>query len=155
MASVQTSIEINVPVDVAYDQWTQLESFDRFMEGIENVQQESDTVVRFTGKVAGKERTWTSKIVEQVPNERIAWQSVEGAENGGTVLFEPVDNERCKVTLMLDHEPEGVVEKMGDATGFFEMRVKSDLENFKKYIESRGRAEGGWRGEIHGGVREA
>lgn len=151
MTSVQETLEIDVPVRQAYDQWTQFESFPNYMEGIEEVQQLSDTEARFRGKVGGVERTWTARIVEQVPDERIQWRSIDGAPNGGTVLFEPLDGKRTKVTLMLDYEPQGAVEKAGDAMGLLKHRVKSDLKNFKIYIEERREPEGQWRGEVHGG----
>lgn len=153
MASVQTTIEVDVPVRTAYDQWTQLESFPEFMEGIKHVEQLSATHVRFKGEIMGKSRTWEARIVEQVPDQRIAWKSIEGAENGGTVLFEPLGPSTTKVTLLLEYAPESWTEKTGDALGIFEARVKKDLHNFKEYIEGRGVETGAWRGEVHGGVQ--
>lgn len=153
MESVEETLVVDVPVRQAYDQWTRFESFPAFMEGIDTVEQVSDTLVRFRGEIGGKNEEWTAKIVEQVPDERVQWRSVEGAKHGGTVLFEPHRPDQTKITLFLDYEPETFTEKVGDAFGFFQARVKKDLHNFKEYIEERARAEGGWRGEVHGGVR--
>ena len=98
-------------------------------------------------------KTWTAKITEQEPDQRIAWQATEGAENAGVVTFHRLDDNRCRVTLQLDVEPEGITEKAGDKLGFVKRRVKGDLERFKEFIESRGSETGGWRGEIHGGAK--
>lgn len=152
MASVKTTKEIDVPVRTAYNQWTQFESFPRFMEGIEKVEQLSDTRVRFTGNVYGVTRTWEADIVEQTPDERIAWMSRAGPKHGGTVLFEAVNPTRTRITLLLEYDPEGVTEKVGDALGLFESRVRGDLDRFREFIEREGHEEGAWRGEIHGNV---
>lgn len=153
MASVETSQEVNVPIRTAYDQWTQFESFPQFMEGIEKVEQITDTQVRFTGDVYGKTRTWEARIVDQIPDNRIAWQSIEGAKNDGTVRFEPVDANTTRIDLSLEFEPESFTEKVGDVLGLVEARVKGDLKRFKDFIEERGVEEGAWRGEVHGGVQ--
>lgn len=153
MASVDTSIEVNVPVSTAYNQWTQLESFPRFMDNIESVNQIDDTTVEFKGEIGGVERRWKARVVEQTPDERIAWKTIEGTQNDGTVLFEPVDANRTRIKLMLDYEPSSFTEKAGDVMGIFESQVKKDLNNFKRFIEEQGGEEGAWRGEVHGGVR--
>ena len=71
-------------------------------------------------------------------------------DNAGAVLFEPLGDDRTRVTLKLDADPEGVVETIGANLGFLERRVKGDLERFKEFVESRGVPTGAWRGEIHG-----
>ncbi len=151
MGKVQHSIDVDVPVRVAYDQWTQFESFPRFMEGVERVVQQDDTTLDWTAKVAGKEKHWTAKITEQIPDQRIAWQSVTGAPNGGVVMFESLGADRTRIDLQLEAEPEGAVESAGEAMGFLDREVKGDLERFKEYIESQGHEDGSWRGTIEGG----
>ena len=142
------SIDVHVPVRTAYDQWTQFEDFPRFMEGVERVVQLDDTTLEWTADVAGKTETWRAKVTEQVPDQRIAWQSIEGARNAGVVTFHRLDDGTTRVTLQLDVDPEGPVETVGDALGLVKNRVKGDMERFKDFIEQRGFPTGGWRGSI-------
>jgi uncharacterized membrane protein len=148
MATVQESIEVNVPVRSAYNQWTQFEEFPRFMEGVEEVRQIDDTHLRWRASVAGKEKEWTAEIVEQRPDERVAWKNIDGAENAGVVTFHRIGEETSRVTAQIDAEPEGMVEAAGEAVGLLDRRVRGDLERFKQFIESRGRESGAWRGEV-------
>lgn len=150
MARVEKEIEVNVPVRTAYNQWTQFEDFPHFMEGVEEVHQLDDRRLHWRARVGGRDEEWEAEIVDQVPDRRIAWRATTGAENAGAVLFEPVGDSRTKVTLRLKYEPAGVTEKVGDLLGLVSNRVEGDLERFKNFIEERGRASGGWRGEIHG-----
>jgi uncharacterized membrane protein len=146
----EQSIEVNVPVRVAYDQWTQFEDFPKFMEGVESVEQLDDKRLRWTAEIAGQKKTWIAEITDQTPDQRVAWKSVEGAENAGAVLFEPLGPDQTRITLRIDVDPEGPVETIGANLGILERRVKGDLERFKEFIESRGTPTGAWRGEIHG-----
>jgi uncharacterized membrane protein len=152
MSTTIKSIEVDVPVRVAYDQWTQFEEFPRFMEGVKRVEQLDDDTLLWTAKIAGIERSWKARITEQVPDQRVAWRSIEGAMNAGVVTFQPIDDERSRVTLQLDVEPGDAVEKAGDALGFVERQAKGDLERFKEYIEARRQPTGAWRGEVHEGT---
>ncbi len=151
MTTVEKSIEVEVPVRAAYDQWTQFEDFPRFMEGVEVVQQLDDKHLHWRAKIGGHEKEWDAVIGEQIPDERITWHSTSGAENAGEVKFQPVDMARTRVTLKLGYDPEGFVENVGDKLGFVSRQVDDDLDHFKKFIEERGAATGGWRGEIHHG----
>jgi len=148
MATVERSIEVEVPVDTAYNQWTQFESFPNFMEGVQAVQQHDDRRLHWKAKIAGREQEWDAEITEQIPDERVAWRSVSGARNAGVVTFHRISDSQTKVMLQLDTEPEGAVEKAGDAIGLVGRRVEGDLERFKKFIESRGQETGAWRGTI-------
>ena len=148
MSQIIESIDAEIPVRVAYDQWTQFEEFPRFMEAVEKVEQLDDTTLRWTAKIAGVTKTWTAKITEQEPDQRIAWTSIQGAQNAGVVTFHRLDDRKTRVTLQLDVEPEGPVESAGDALGFVQRQAKGDLERFKKFIEQQGVASGAWRGEV-------
>jgi len=150
MSRVEHTIDVDVPVRTAYDQWTQFETFPRFMEGIERVTQIDDTTLEWHANVGGQDKTWTAQIVEQTPDHRIAWRSTSGAQNAGIVSFTPNGPESTRVTLDLDADPEGPLESIGDALGVLERRVKGDLERFKEFIEGRGVPTGAWRGEVHG-----
>ena len=148
MSSVEQSIEVDVPVSTAYNQWTQFEDFPHFMEGVEEVRQLDDKTLNWKAEIAGVEREWTATITEQHPDERIAWTSEQGAFTAGVVTFHKLTDQSCKVMLQMDFEPEGFTEKVGDALGFVDSRVKGDLKRFKEFIEERGRETGAWRGEI-------
>ena len=148
MGKVEESIDVNVPVRTAYNQWTQFEEFPRFMEGVKSVRQLDDRTLEWTAEIAGNEETWRAEISEQESDQRIAWHSTEGARNAGVVTFHRIDDDTTRVMLQLEYEPEGVVENVGDALGVPERRVRGDLERFKEFIESRGTETGAWRGEI-------
>jgi uncharacterized membrane protein len=150
MGNIEQSIEVDVPVRTAYDQWTQFEEFPQFMEGVEEVRQIDDTHTHWRTKVAGREKEFDAEITEQTPDQRIAWTSEAGAEHAGVVTFHRIDESKTRVMLQLDYEPDGIAEKAGDALGLVERRVTGDLERFKKLIESRGAGgeSGAWRGEV-------
>ncbi len=148
MSTVQQSIEVNVPIRTAYDQWTQFEEFPKFMEGVEEVRQVTDTRTHWVTEIAGMDREFDAEITEQVPDKRIAWRAVDGPDQGGVVMFEPVDSGTTRVTVEMDFAPEGLAEKAGDALGVVDRRVKGDLERFKDFIEGRGVETGAWRGEV-------
>ena len=148
MSNVVTSIEVNVPVRTAYNQWTQFEEFPKFMEGVKEVHQLDDRHLHWRAVIGGRETEWDAEIVEQKPDQRIAWKSVGGATNKGIVTFERLSDAKSLVQLSIAYEPEGVVETVGDETGAVSLRVKKDLERFKEFIESRGRETGAWRGTV-------
>jgi uncharacterized membrane protein len=147
-SNIMEFVEINVPVSVAYNQWTQFEEFPRFMEGVETVSQVDDSTLAWKAKIAGVTKEWTARITEQLPDSRIAWTSTSGAENAGVVTFHRLTDESCRVTLQLEYEPEGVVETVGDTLGVVSRRTQGDLGRFKEFIESRRQATGAFRGTI-------
>jgi uncharacterized membrane protein len=151
MGKVEQSIDVNVPVTTAYNQWTQFEEFPRFMEGVNRVRQLDDKTLEWTADVGGNEEQWTAEIVEQTPDKRVAWRSTSGATNGGAVTFHRIDENTTRVMLQMDWEPEGAIQELGDKLGLDDRRIKGDLERFKEFIESRGAATGAWRGEVKEG----
>lgn len=149
MSQVEESIEVGVPVRTAYNQWTQFETFPHFMDGVEKITQVNDTLTHWETKVAGVEREFDAEITEQIPDERVAWTTVGGeARQAGVVTFHHLADNRTKVMLQLDYDPEGFTENVGDKLGFVKRRVTGDLKRFKEYIESRGAETGSWRGEV-------
>ncbi len=152
MAHVEKSIEVEKPVDQVYAQWTQFQDFPQFMENVEEVKQLDDKHLEWKAKIAGTQRQWKAEIIEQRPNEVIAWRSTTGDQNDGRVQFLK-SNGQTKVTLSMDYEPPGgAVGEIGDkliqaAPG----RVENDLKRFKKFIEERGTPTGKWSGEIQSG----
>ena len=148
MSTIEQSIDVEVPVRTAYNQWTQFEEFPRFMDGVESVRQLDDKRLHWVAEVAGQRREWHAEITEQSPDERVAWRSVDGATNAGVVTFHRLGDGLTRVMLQLEFEPEGLAEKAADALGIVQRRAKADLERFKEFIESRGRETGAWRGSV-------
>ena len=148
MSTIEESVEIEVPVRTAYDQWTQFEAFPSFMEGVESVTQVDDTHLHWIAEIGGVRREWDAVVTEQHPDERVAWTSTTGTSNAGAVTFHRLDDERTKVMLQLDVEPEGFVEHAADALGVIRRRATGDLVRFKDLIEARGAASGAWRGDV-------
>jgi carbon monoxide dehydrogenase subunit G len=149
---VEKSIEVGVPVSTAYNQWTQFEDFPYFMGGVKEVHQHDDQRLHWTAEIGGVRREWEATILEQIPDQKIAWAATEGATNAGAVRFEPVGVGSTLVYLTLEYEPEGVVEQVGDKFGIVQRQVTSDLERFKALVESEGYASGAWRGSINEGL---
>ena len=149
MSTVQKSIDVNVPVSTAYNQWTQFEEFPRFMEGVKSVRQLDDKRLHWVTQIGGKEESFDAIIDQQVPDQRIAWHSTIGPKQGGVVTFHRLGDAKTRVMLQMEYEPQGLVEKAGDMLGAVSMRIQGDLDRFKKFIEARGAETGAWRGEIH------
>ena len=148
MTTVRESIDVNVPISIAYNQWTQFEEFPRFMEGVKSVTQQDNTRLHWVAEVNGTTKEWDAQITEQIPDERVAWASVDGASNTGIVTFQRLDENTTRVDVEMDVEPEGAVESAGAAMGFLGRSVKDDLKRFKEFIESRGQETGAWRGQV-------
>jgi uncharacterized membrane protein len=148
MSVIEKSIELNVPVRTAYNQWTQFEEFPKFMEGVKQVKQIDDKRLQWNANIAGKDEEWNAEITEQIPDQRIAWTSKGGAINAGVVTFYPVSDATSKLTLQMGYVPNGPIEKTGDAMGLVTRRVEDDLKRFKTFIESRGQETGAWRGTV-------
>jgi len=146
---------IERPVRTVYNQWTQVEEFPRFMKGVKSVRQLDNTHMEWHAEIAGKDVHWQSEIIDQVPDQRIVWRSTSGAKNGGMVQFRALGADRTEVQLVMEYEPEGAVEKIGDTVGVPDSRVKSDLERFKEFIESQPAETGAWRGEVHRGQEQS
>jgi uncharacterized membrane protein len=146
------SIEVNVPVSTAYNQWTQFEDFPLFMEGVDHVQQIDDTRLHWAATVAGKTAEWDAKILEQHPDKQISWISEDGKKTRGTVTFEPVGESKTLIRLSMSYQAEGLKEALGSVAGLDQRRVRGDLDRFKELIEGRGAESGAWRGEVSAGT---
>ena len=149
MPTVEQSIDVNVPVSTAYNQWTQFESFPEFMGGVEEVHQLGDDMTHWRTTVGGVEREFDAAITEQIPEERVAWRSVDGKTHGGVVTFHRLSPDTTRIMVQIDWETESLAEKAGALVGADDMQVKKDLGRFKEFVESRGTETGAWRGEIH------
>jgi uncharacterized membrane protein len=148
MASITKSIDVNVPVRTAYDQWTQFESFPQFMEGVKEVRQIDDNHLHWVLDNKGKTAEWDAVITEQIPDERVAWKSTSGRPNAGVVTFHRLGPDLTRVTVQMEWQPQGAMEQAGSSLGFDDRQVDQDLKNFKEFIEARGAPTGAWRGEV-------
>jgi uncharacterized membrane protein len=147
-SSTQESIEVDVPVSTAYNQWTQFEDFPKFMDSVHEVRQLDDTHLHWRADVGGKEEQWDAEITEQIPDKRIAWRSVGGVKNAGVVTFHKISDSRTRVMLQMDYEPRDMSEGIGDAFGLVKMQLKGNLKRYKELLESRGKETGAWRGSV-------
>jgi uncharacterized membrane protein len=147
-SSIIETIEVNVPVSTAYNQWTQFEDFPQFMSSVHEVRQLDDKHLHWKANVAGEEKEWDAEITEQIPDKRIAWRSVTGVPNGGVVTFHKISDDVTRIALQMDYQPEGPLEKLGDAFGAVRMEARGNLQKFKEMLESRGKETGAWRGKI-------
>jgi uncharacterized membrane protein len=150
MATIEKSIDVGVPVSVAYDQWTQFEKFPEFMDGVVEVKQLDDKHVHWVAEIGGERREWDAEIVEQQPDRVVAWRSVSGTPNSGRVEFEPIDD-GTRISVEMEYDTEGVKESVGSALGVTGGQVEEDLERFRDLVESRQAPTGAWRGKIEGG----
>jgi len=149
MVQIIETIDVDVPVRTAYNQWTQFETFPRFLDEVESITQTNDTLTHWTVKVGGFTREFDAEITEQHPDERVAWTSKGGdTEHAGVVTFHKLTDTTSRVTVQLDWAPEGLVEKLGALVGAGGHAVKKDLKNFKEFIEAQGSASGAWRGDV-------
>jgi uncharacterized membrane protein len=148
MSTVTESVDVQVPVTTAYNQWTQFESFPQFMGGVQEVRQLDDTHTHWITKMGGVKREFDATITEQHPDERVAWKSENGPKQAGVVTFHKLDDNLTRVTAQMDFEPEGIAEKAADKIGMIEGRVKDDMERFKQFIEAKGHETGAWRGDV-------
>ncbi|MCU1568565.1 MAG: cyclase [Pseudarthrobacter sp.] len=149
---VEKRILVNVPVSTAYIQWTQFEEFPHFMGGVKSVTQLSDDRLEWVAEIGGIRRQWEAKILEQVPDRKVAWAATEGATNAGSVDFEDVGGGQTSIRLTLEYEPEGIIEKVGDKLNVVDRQAEADLQRFKEFIEDEGYASGAWRGSVSSGA---
>ena len=148
MTTITKAVDVAVPIDTAYNQWTQFESFPEFMGGVERIEQLNDRSLLWHVNIAGVKRSFDAEITEQHPEERVAWKSVDGTTHAGVVTFHKLADDKTRVTVQLDWEPEGTLEKVASAVNVDDRQVAGDLDRFKAFIESRGSETGAWRGTV-------
>ncbi|WP_374313534.1 SRPBCC family protein [Microbacterium sp.] len=149
MSQIIETIDVDVPVTTAYNQWTQFESFPHFLEEVESITQLDDTHTHWKVKVGPFEREFDAEITEQHPDERVAWRSEGGdTAHAGVVTFHKLSDTQSRVTVQIDWEPTDAIEKLGSLVGAGKHAVKKDLENFKEFIEKSGHETGAWRGDV-------
>ncbi len=148
MATVTSAIDVDAPISIVYNQWTQFETFPQFMSGVESIVQKSDTLTDWTVSIAGVEREFEAEIVEQHPDARVAWKSVSGEEHSGVVTFHRLEDDVTRISLQLTWTPTGIVEKVGALLQVDDIQIDRDLKKFKELVESNGFETGAWRGDV-------
>jgi uncharacterized membrane protein len=148
MPVYEKSVDVAVPVRVAYDQWTQFETFPHFMSGVDRITQQSPTSTHWVTSMGGVRREFDATITEQRPDERVAWRAENGPAQAGVVTFHRISDDTTRVHLQLELEPQGVAERAGAVTGVIGHSLQGDLERFKDFVEARGEQSGGWRGTV-------
>lgn len=148
MKTIEKGIEVAVPDNVAYNQWTQFEEFPRFMKDIVEVKQLDDTRLYWRAEIGGQHKEWEALITEQIPDKRIAWTSVNGPYNAGVVTFHKLNDNSTRIMLQLGYALDGILENIGDAMGIIARQVEGDLQRFKEFIETRSHETGAWRGTV-------
>lgn len=148
MTTIEKSIDVDVPISVAYNQWTQFEDFPQFMSGVDSITQIDDEHLHWKVSVGGVDREFDAEITEQHADERVAWKSTGGPEHAGVVSFYRIADDKTRVTLQIDWEPEGFVEKAGALLQVDDIQVGHDLKKFKDLIEAQGSETGAWRGDV-------
>jgi uncharacterized membrane protein len=152
LSFMQDSIEVEVPIRTAYNQWTQFEEFPNFMKDVEDVRQIDDTHLYWRANIAGKPVEWTAAITTQIPDRRISWRSMSGPPNSGAVTFDRVTDHRTRVTLRMSYRAPGIAEKVGDALGVVRAELSGNLHRFADFIQARQIETGAWRGTVGGGA---
>lgn len=147
-SNIDKSVEVDQPISTVYNQWTQFEDFPRFMDGVERIEQVDDRHTHWVVKVAGATREWDAEIAEQEPDEAIAWRAVGDTGHSGRVTFDRLADDKTRVNLHMEFQPDGLLEKAGDAVGVVDRQVQGDLDRFKEFIEAPGYETGSWRGEV-------
>ena len=148
---IQQSVDVAVPVKVAYNRWTQFEEWPQFMHRVENASQVDDATVSFETKVWGVNKQFEAQIMEQRPDERIEWDATEGLSHTGVATFHKLSDRLTRIEVTLDVQPNSLVEKFGRGARYAKRAVRGDLHRFKAFVELEEEADGGWRGTIEDG----
>jgi uncharacterized membrane protein len=148
---IECQIDIGVPRETVYNQWTQFEDSPQYMHRVKQVKQGEETKLTVGSKVWGFKREWEVEITDQEPNERIAWKTVGGTKNAGVVTFHELDENLTRVLVTLDWPPDGIMEKMASGLRVIKRATQADLKRFRAFMEMRDEETGAWRGRIEDG----
>jgi uncharacterized membrane protein len=148
---VQQAVDVAVPLETAYNQWTQFEDWPEFMHRVTRVSQEDDCSISFATKIWGKTKEFKADIETQRPDERIKWKVSEGITHTGVVSFHELAPNLTRIELNIDVDPGSLIEKAARGMRHIKRAVRADLHRFKAFIEMQELETGAWRGVIEDG----
>ena len=148
---VQQSMDVAVPIETAYNQWTQFEEWPNFMHRVTRVTQEDPCTVSFATKIWGKTKEFEAKIETQRPDERMKWRVSQGITHTGVVTFHELAPRLTRIEVSLDVDPGSLIEKAARGMRHVKRAVRADLHRFKAFVEMAELETGAWRGVIEDG----
>jgi len=154
--NILETIDVGVPIDVAYNTWTEFGEFPSFMKKVENAEANDEVKIEWKAQIFLSHRTWEATILEQIPNERIVWRSKgEKGHVDGAVTFHEIGANLTRIMVVLEYYPQGFFEKTGNLWRAQGRRARADLRHFKRHVMTRAILEAdeieGWRGVIEDG----
>ena len=148
---VQQAVDVAVPLETAYNQWTQFEDWPEFMHRVTRVTQEDDCTVSFATKIWGKTKEFEARIETQRPDQRIKWKVSQGITHSGVVTFHELAPSLTRIEVNVDMEPGSLIEKAARGMRHIKRAIRADLARFKAFIEMQELETGAWRGVIEDG----
>jgi uncharacterized membrane protein len=142
MEHIERWVDVGIPIEAAYRQWTQFEEFPRFMAGVQSVERLDPTLLRWIARIGEQLKEWDARITEMIPNRSIAWRSERGEVHAGRVTFHALGPDRTRVVVQVLYEPEGLLEIIGGKLGLVSSRIETDLLCFKDFVEAHSGASG-------------
>ena len=140
MDYVDKTIEVNVPVQAAYDQLAAFESFPRFIPGVSEVRQLPESHLLWTAEIAGRQVQWNTEITHLVADDRIAWQGTSGLETGGQISFKPLGIDKTEIRLWMAYDAKLLAQYVGVDLGDVRARISTQLRRFKEFVEGQATA---------------
>lgn len=135
METISASIDVRVPVRVAFEQWARFEDFPRFIPDLQEVRRLDERHVLWRARVLGVPLEWQSEITQQIPDQRMTWKSTQGPRSAGHIEFDPLSSRSTRVTLQVSFDTEGVVPVLADLANAAPERLYAELEHYKRYLE--------------------
>jgi uncharacterized membrane protein len=148
---IQQHVDVAVPIETAYNQWTQFEEWSQFMHRITNVSQDDDCTVKFSSKIWTRKREFEAKIITQRPDDRIKWRVAQGITHTGVVSFHEIAPRLTRMELTMDVDPGSLIEKIARGARHIKRAARADLHRYKAFIEMLEHETGAWRGVIEDG----
>jgi hypothetical protein len=160
LTNIVESIDVGVPVSLAYNQWTQYNDFPKFTKKVENADkngnEDEEQKINWKAQVFWSHRTWEATVIEQVPEERIIWRSKgQKGHVDGAVTFHELGPNLTRILLVLEYHPQGMFERTGNLWRAQGRRARLELKHFGRHMMTQGVLHPddieGWRGTIHDG----
>lgn len=148
---IQQWVDIGIPIEAVYNQFTQFEDWPEFMHRVKRVTQDDDCTVSFAVKIWGKTKEFTADIETQRPDQRIKWKTSQGMTHTGVVTFHELGPNLTRLVLSFDLDPASLLEKFARGARHVKRAARGDLHRFVALIETAEHETGAWRGVIEDG----